>query len=317
MTALLQPSVSVIIPVYNSSQFLQDAIESVLSQTGVDVELIAVDDGSNDGSQRILASYSQVKLVEQEHKGACSARNHGIEKATGEYVKFLDSDDFLEPEILEKQVRFMANAHSNVIVYSDTLFFDDETGRTNLHVTNLMEDDDQVVQLFKSNIHTPAPLHRRTSLMVMGGFDERLTKAQEYNLHLRLAMAGYRFQRLPGIGTHVREHTSPHRITSQHDGRRADENAVLRGKIYTELLHDHYGKELPSALLRLFCSSSAEAALVQVRRGNFCEAWKALNSLRLFEPSAFDFFAGVADALLRAARYKFRSLRARLGRSHR
>lgn len=97
--------VSVIIPVYNSAPYLRECIESVLGQTLQDIEIICIDDGSTDGSSDILRQYeaeNRILLVKQLHRGVSAARNAGIEKACGKYLYFMDSDDLIEPETLER-----------------------------------------------------------------------------------------------------------------------------------------------------------------------------------------------------------------------
>lgn len=99
------PLVSVVIPVYNAATHLRQCIDSLLAQTLTDFEVICVDDGSTDDSLEILAEYAsqdgRLRVVSQHNKGAGAARNAGIEVACGEYLSFLDADDFFEPRMLE------------------------------------------------------------------------------------------------------------------------------------------------------------------------------------------------------------------------
>ncbi len=92
-------TISVIIPVYNAEKYLKKAIDSVLSQTLARIELVCINDGSKDGSMRILSeyqkNYSNIKVIDQKNSGAACARNTGIQRAEGEYVFFLDSDDWI------------------------------------------------------------------------------------------------------------------------------------------------------------------------------------------------------------------------------
>ena len=92
--------VSVILPVYNASDYLHQCMDSIVGQTLKDIEIICVDDGSTDNSLDILKEYEQkdkrVKVIQQKNAGAGAARNNGLSIATGEYLSFLDSDDFFE-----------------------------------------------------------------------------------------------------------------------------------------------------------------------------------------------------------------------------
>lgn len=97
--------ISVIIPVYNTEKYLERCLQSVLQQTYPHIELLCVNDGSTDGSAAILARYaaadSHVKVLSQENKGQSAARNAALKIATGDYVFFVDADDFIHPQMLE------------------------------------------------------------------------------------------------------------------------------------------------------------------------------------------------------------------------
>jgi glycosyltransferase involved in cell wall biosynthesis len=100
----LQGLVSVVIPVRNAVKYLGEAIESVLAQKRVGVEVIVVDNGSDDGSQKLAGSFGHpVRVVAEERPGAAHARNRGVGLASGEYLAFLDADDVWAPGKLERQ----------------------------------------------------------------------------------------------------------------------------------------------------------------------------------------------------------------------
>ena len=105
------PKVSVIVPVYQCEDYLCACIDSVLAQRFRDFELILVDDGSPDGCGKIIDGYagrdSRIVAVHQKNGGPSSARNTGLSRAKGEYVYFLDSDDMMDPELLETAVPCM------------------------------------------------------------------------------------------------------------------------------------------------------------------------------------------------------------------
>ena len=95
--------ISVIIPVYNTKQYLSDCLNSILAQTYTELEILFVDDGSTDGSSDLLDSFAamdkRIRVIHQENGGVCAARNRGIDEARGEYLSFIDSDDTLEPDM--------------------------------------------------------------------------------------------------------------------------------------------------------------------------------------------------------------------------
>lgn len=113
--------ISVIMPVYNTKQYLEQAIESVLFQTFQDWELILVDDGSTDGSGEMCDQYvkedSRIRVIHQENKGLSRARNIGVQFATGEYIQFLDSDDWLYPETLKTAYETAVSSDSDMVIF--------------------------------------------------------------------------------------------------------------------------------------------------------------------------------------------------------
>lgn len=117
---------SIVMPVFNRKQYLREAIDSVLSQTFTDYEVVAVDDGSTDGSLEILNSYgSRIKVVQQPNQGPEVARNTGVAHAQGEYIAFLDSDDIFFPFTLEIYDRVIRAYDSPPIVVSTELYYRD------------------------------------------------------------------------------------------------------------------------------------------------------------------------------------------------
>lgn len=111
---------SIVIPVYNMAEFVGQAIESALSQT-VPCEIIVVNDGSTDTSQEVIEKYP-VKVIEQVNKGLASARNTGIMNATGDYILFLDADDILQENCVERMKQVIAETGADVVAPSFKTF---------------------------------------------------------------------------------------------------------------------------------------------------------------------------------------------------
>jgi len=102
------PRISVIIPAFNAADCVHRAVDSVLEQSFQDVELLLVDDGSTDDTRVVLAEYGdRLRLLTKENGGPAAARNHGLQHAHGEYVAFLDADDYWKAEKLERQVELL------------------------------------------------------------------------------------------------------------------------------------------------------------------------------------------------------------------
>ena len=124
----MEPIVSVVIPNYNNSKYVIDSISSVLSQTYTHTEIIVIDDGSTDDSLTKIKSFGgRIRLIEQEHQGAASARNRGIRSATGEFIAFLDSDDTWKKSKLELQVKKMTTGNYGLVYCSLQEFSSSET----------------------------------------------------------------------------------------------------------------------------------------------------------------------------------------------
>lgn len=128
----LSVTVSVIIPVYNAQAYLRECLDSVQNQTLRDIEIICVDDGSADDSLEILKEYAQkdnrFKVIHQDNGGAGAARNNGLRHASGEFLSFLDADDFFEPTMLEDAVSAAERYQADFVVFhSDQYHMDKES----------------------------------------------------------------------------------------------------------------------------------------------------------------------------------------------
>lgn len=204
--------VSVIIPCYNSENFLGAAIESALGQSWRDLEVIVVDDGSTDDSRQAAAEFGdRVRTMFLDHQGAAAARNSGLEAATGEFLQFLDADDLLVADAVTS--RLEAFDDDVDAVFGDLEFFDDDSGLSR-RVTSHADwpGFDPLAHLIENNIYTEAPLHRRRGLFEIGGFDESLPCSQELDIHLRLYLAGAKFSYHPRVVARARVHATPDRI---------------------------------------------------------------------------------------------------------
>ncbi len=122
--------VSVIVPVYNTQQYLRDCLDSILQQTLDDIEIICIDDGSTDASLEILSEYAnrfeQVSVYTEENAGQGAARNYGVSVAQGKYLCFVDSDDLIVPDALER-LYVKAEADALDVLFSDIDQFADSS----------------------------------------------------------------------------------------------------------------------------------------------------------------------------------------------
>lgn len=122
--------VSLIIPVYNAEEFLDESINSLLNQTLKDIELVCVNDGSKDNSLSMLENFSKIdnriKIIDQENQGCGAARNKALDNATGDYIYFFDPDDYLVPDALEKLYENAISNNSDFVIFKIASFRDGE-----------------------------------------------------------------------------------------------------------------------------------------------------------------------------------------------
>lgn len=211
--------VSVIIPTYNRAHYVADALNSVQAQNRRPLEVVVVDDGSTDNTTAVVQTWIDEQadsglrmiLVEQSNAGAPAARNHGLRVSTGNWIKFLDSDDVLHPSCIERQMEASRSLADHEIVFGDLGRMDVSGENKCVEVTDPPSaDTDMFAYLLDHVLVTPMPLHRRSLLEQVDGFREDIDKGQEYDLHLRLAIAGIRFVHEPGVAYYKRsEDTTP------------------------------------------------------------------------------------------------------------
>ena len=180
-------TISVIIPCYNSEKFLRETIESVLSQTYNNYEIIAVDDGSTDNTRSIISEYPQIKYFYQDNQGASSARNKGLKESIGEFIIFLDSDDKLLPERLQIGVEYLEENLNCAFILG---WFDyiDSNGHVYDKATGLLVDVDYKTMLEGEALVSPSGcIFRKEHLLSVGGFDVNTDASEEYELYLKLS----------------------------------------------------------------------------------------------------------------------------------
>jgi amino acid adenylation domain-containing protein len=186
-----QIKVSVIIPAYNSSEFLPTAIESVLAQTYRAVEIVVVDDGSTDDTKMTCDRYPTVKYIYQENQGVSGARNTGIEVSTGTYLIFLDSDDCLLAEAVDTGVNCLATHPEAGFVFGRYLFQVVNPDRS--YTTRKLFDEPPTVANYQTilaaqhKIQSATAMFRRVAIESVRGFSPNLTIMEDLNLFLRVS----------------------------------------------------------------------------------------------------------------------------------
>ena len=201
---LESPLVSVIVPAYNAEAYIAYTLNSVLSQTYKNIEVIVVDDGSHDGTTQIVEAIAQrdgrVTLLRQSNSGVAAARNLAIQKSRGEYIAPIDADDIWYPQKIEKQVHCMLHAEpSTGLVYAWSVHIDKRGLPTGGFNAFDIEGDVFVPLIFSNFIgHSSAPLIRRVCFEQVGGYSIRLLEqnaqgCEDRDLYLRIAES-YKFR---------------------------------------------------------------------------------------------------------------------------
>ena len=215
--------VTVIVPCFNGERFLSRTLESVLWQTHREWECIIVDDGSTDSSASIIQSYIEMdprfKVHHKMNGGLASARNAGILLAQGEFLQFLDADDILVSDRLERCLQYFDASPGSSIVYSDYTLFTNRDGFFKILPGKIPGDDQLKAFLFEFNRSFIIPIHAylfRTDLVKKNLFDESLRSyAEDNEYRIRLAMAGHRFDFVEDVLVIYRMNDA--QVTSSHE----------------------------------------------------------------------------------------------------
>ncbi|MGE8154676.1 glycosyltransferase family 2 protein [Pseudomonas vancouverensis] len=213
ITEEFKPRVSIVIPVYNGADFLAESIQSALDQTYPDVEVIVVNDGSNDGgaTERIAQSFGNaIRYLEKNNGGVASALNLAIQHMTGEYFSWLSHDDLYAKNKIAKQIAFLSRYEPDrTIVYSDYFIFTGVEKRkmARVNMPSIQPDFFRYWITAQSALHGCSLLIPRAAFDVAGSFHEGLRTTQDYELWFRMAKS-YRFLHIPEALISARSHAN-------------------------------------------------------------------------------------------------------------
>lgn len=187
---MVAPQVSVVIPTYNSSKYLSQAIDSVLAQTFSDLEVLVIDDGSTDDTEQLVGRYSSpIKYIRQPNSGVSIARHRGIAESVGRYVAFLDADDIWLPHKLERQLGELKNNPGFRACYSTFRVVD--ANLRPLEINRVERQGSTLEDLLTAGnvVGTPSTvLCERALLLSIAGFDPDLSYGADWDLWIRLAV---------------------------------------------------------------------------------------------------------------------------------
>jgi glycosyltransferase involved in cell wall biosynthesis len=195
------PTVSVVMPVYNSAKYLPVAIESILNQTYKNFEFIIIDDGSTDASLKMIKDYARkdrcIRVKQNSSNlGICRTLNYGISLAKGRYIARMDGDDWSYPERLSKQVAFMKK-HPDVVICGGGVEVSDEKLKLIKVRSYPLSDRTARKNILKINPFAhPVTMYKREIFLKAGWYNERLFTVEDYDLYFRLGDFG-KFANLP------------------------------------------------------------------------------------------------------------------------
>jgi glycosyltransferase involved in cell wall biosynthesis len=206
------PTVSVCMPVYNCERYVAEAVESVLAQTFRDFDFLIIDDGSTDGSLRILERYAaldpRIRLISRLNQGLVASLNELVNLAKGEFLARMDADDIAMPERFEKQVDYL-RTHPECAVVGSRVWDTDADGDPVAEYPTLS--DHEEIDAFHFQMKGPALIHpsimmRRAAVLAIGGY-RNFVLSEEVDLYLRLAER-WRLARVPDYLLKYRIHTA-------------------------------------------------------------------------------------------------------------
>ncbi len=230
--------VSVIIPCFNAARWLAEAIDSCLQQTYPNIEIIVIDDGSTDNSLDIIKSYGD-KIIWKSlpHQGGNFVRNAGFALSKGEYIQFLDADDYILPEKIERQVRFLEETGADV-VYGDWRYKRHlPDGTSYLDTIQIPGEQADILESLLANWWTAVAslFYRRSAVEKSGGWDEQLQVAQDRDFFLSVVINGAKVVYQPGCYSVYRRYGNV-TVSTSSKSRWIQSHIVVLAKVEKQLL---------------------------------------------------------------------------------
>lgn len=261
------PKVSIVIPVYNGSDYLREAVDSALAQSWRNLEVIVVDDGSDDGgkTEEIARSYGErIRYFRKENGGVASALNRGIREMKGDFFAWLSHDDVYPPGRIKVQVEAMRAAGRDVLLYGDYALIDGAGRRLGVtRVGFIRERDFRMALVLDIPVNGCTVLVPRVCLGEKPPFDERLRVAQDYDLWFRLA-GRHEF-------LHMRKELLLSRVHPGQGTRSMPEVCLAEGNgnfiRFLDVLEQEYGDGSPGWFVRFLYR-----AAVRLKRRGYLEA---------------------------------------------
>jgi glycosyltransferase involved in cell wall biosynthesis len=279
----MQPRVSVLIPCYNAEKWLAQAVESALAQEGPAVEVIVVNDGSTDASLDAIRKFDgRIRWESGPNKGAPAARNRLLEMSRGEWLQFLDADDYLRPHKVARQLAVAERSSDCDLVYSASIIEQRHGDKFVLVNDAIPEPRDPWILLGHWYLpQTGGALWRKSALQRVGGWRVDQPCCQEHELYFRMLCAGCRFEYCDG-------NMSIYRYW-EHGGRLSDR---MRDEVHKQrlLILDRIEKHLLASgqindARRQAINDTRHAEARMLWRGDPAWALRVVDSIRESDPS--------------------------------
>ena len=203
--------VSVLLPVYNGSQYLSETIHSILNQTYSDFEIIIIDDASMDNSVDIINNFNNKKIILRQNDsnlGQAESENIGLRIARGTYIARIDQDDLMMPDRLEKQVQFL-DSHPDIAAVGSQVYCIDSSGKSIKKIMWPVGFEANLFYIITGNVPVgdPAVMYRKEMVQNLGGYNEQYVPSEDYYLWLQMYLKGYKCDNIKDFLTTYRLHS--------------------------------------------------------------------------------------------------------------
>lgn len=247
---MAQELVSVVMPCFNDGEYIEESVQSVLNQTYPQIELIIIDDGSDDSNTVAvltrLREERKCTLLHTDHQGVSSARNHGIRHAKGKYILPVDSDDLIEPLYVEKAVEALEEDSQRGAVYCHADLFGELSGKWDLP-------DYSFDQMLRDNIVFITAMFYKDDWKAVGGFNENMTCGMEdYDFWIGILELGREIYQLPETFFHYRiknKSRTTQLMQSEEKLKRMYQLIYQNHPTFYEKYRDEYAMQLRDALI--------------------------------------------------------------------
>lgn len=260
---MIEPLVSIVVPVYNQGQYLDEALQSLLAQTYRNIEIIVLDDGSTDTTAEVLKKYAgRLYWESQPNMGQSRTLNKGWQMAKGEFLSYLSGDDSLLPDAIATSVNILKKTPKAVLTYCDFNLIDPESR----FIRRVTAPDFDFRRMITDVVCSPGPgaLFRRSGFERAGLWDPQYRQMPDYDYWLRLGLEGD-FVRIPRVLANFRVHELSQSFSRTSQERAEEPIRIIKG--FFDQSH------LPAHLLSLRAKATSRAYLVSaqlhIRSGRF------------------------------------------------